>query len=177
MRGSPRCAGSAVRTACRADQMLDAARRGGQTAGETQSVTESLTHAHRIAHLEHPERPQDQRGAGGNGTSLHCPSGKHRQERAVPSRLPENQPEQPHPRDHRSRRARRSADQRVRVGRDSDLSGGEDRQIHALGYASESAGAGVADVANGRLWPDARSGAPTWAWKIPRIRNAGWSAT
>ncbi len=57
----------------------------------------------RIAHLEYPERPQNQCGAGRNGAALFRPSGEHRQERAIPPRLPEDQPEQPDSGDCRSR--------------------------------------------------------------------------
>ena len=61
--------------------------------------------ADRALHLEHAERPQDQRRAGGDGPALQRPSGEHRQGRAVRPGLPEDQPEQPHPGDRRSGRA------------------------------------------------------------------------
>ena len=82
------------------------------------------------------------------------------QGRAVRPRLSENQPEQPHPGDRRSRGPGRRADQHLRIGRDPDLSRREDRQVLAGGSAAAGAGAGMADVADGRVWPDARPGAP-----------------
>ena len=55
------------------------------------------------------------------------------QGRAVQARVPEDQPEQPHPGDRRSRRPGRRADQHLRIRRDPDLSRREDRQILAAG--------------------------------------------
>ena len=63
------------------------------------------------------------------------------------------------PGDRRSGRAGRRADQRVRIGRDPALSRPQDRQVSARQSARASAGAGMADVADGRLRPDARPGA------------------
>ena len=116
---------------------------------------------HRTAYLEHPERPQDQRRARRDGAALHRPADQHFKGRAVCSGLSEDQPEQPHSGDRRSRGAGRRPDQHLRVGGDPGLSRREDRQVLAEGRpAPAGAGAGVADVADGRFRPDAGAGAP-----------------
>ena len=86
---------------------------------------------------------------------------QHLERRAVQARVPEDQPEQPHPGDRRSRRPRRRADQHLRIRRDPDLSRREDRQVLAARRsAAAGAGARMADVADGRVRPDAGPGAP-----------------
>ena len=71
---------------------------------------------------------------------------RHQQGRAVQARLPEDQPQQPHPRDRRPRQRPVA----VRVRRDPDVPRREDRQVLAQGQGRPLAHHGVADVADGR---------------------------
>ena len=70
-----------------------------------------------------------------------------------------HQPEQPHPGDRRSRRARRQAAAAVRIGRDPDLSRREDRASSCPRTARQVRRAAMADVPDGRRRADVRPGA------------------
>ena len=81
----------------------------------------------RSLHLDHPQRPQGLHRARGVRAALHRASGGHRQGRAVQAGVPQDQPQQPHSGDRRSRQ-RHGADG---VGRDPDLPRRQDRQVPA----------------------------------------------
>ena len=91
--------------------------------------------------------------------------GQHRRRRPVQARVPRDQPEQQDPGDRRSRRARRPADLAVRIGRDPDLPGSEDRSLPARRPARPLPDARVADVPDGQRRADARPDA-----SLPALR-------
>ena len=102
------------------------------------------------------QRPQGFHHAGGVRPRICRARHRHRQGRPVQAGVPEDQPQQPHPRDHRPRNGALA----VRIGRHPDVSRGEDRQILAQGPRRTLAHHAVADVADGRRGPDVRPGAP-----------------
>src|SRR5262245_6125245 len=110
----------------------------------------------RSLHLDHPQRPQSFHSAGGVGAAIHRACRRHQQGRAVQARIPEDQPEQPHPR-HRRPRHRNEPDG---VGRAHDLSRGQDRKAFAEGGRAALPRAGMADVADGRPRSDVRPSPP-----------------
>src|SRR5262249_25149331 len=90
------------------------------------------------------------------GAALHRPCRRHQQGRAVQAGIPEDQPEQPHPR-HRRSRYRNEPDG---VGRAHDLSRRQDRKAFAEGGRAALSRAGMVDVADGRTRSHVRSGPP-----------------
>ena len=107
------------------------------------------TNSDRSLHLDHPQRPQDLHRARGVRAALHRAPGGHRQGRAVQAGVPQDQPQQPHPRDRRPRQ-RHGADG---VGRDPDLPRRQDRQVPAEGRRGALPRDRMADVADGRAGP------------------------
>ncbi len=98
---------------------------------------------------------------------------RHRRRRPVQAGVPEDQPEQQDPGHRRQRRTGRQADLALRVGRDPDLPGGQDRPLPAAGRARQVHGAAVADVPDGRRRSDARPGAslPALRAREDRVRD------